>query len=81
MRAAAAKNIAGYITVVRNEVFSSEVLPLLSTLSQDTAPNVRSTSLSHCLTTLCGSLFFNVFTSGGLDRMHGAGASSGRSSG
>ncbi|KAF1332530.1 Serine/threonine-protein phosphatase, partial [Globisporangium splendens] len=41
VRAASAKNLSGYITIVKSELFSSEVLPLLSTLSQDTAPNVR----------------------------------------
>jgi hypothetical protein len=43
VRAAAAKNLSGYISIVRIELFSSEILPLLTTLSQDTAPNVRST--------------------------------------
>lgn len=43
VRAAAAKNLSGYISIVRIDLFSSEILPLLSTLSQDTAPNVRST--------------------------------------
>lgn len=46
VRAASAKNLSGYITIVKSELFSSEILPLLSTLSQDTAPNVRSTSLT-----------------------------------
>lgn len=42
VRAASAKNLSGYITIVKSELFTSEILPLLSTLSQDTAPNVRS---------------------------------------
>jgi hypothetical protein len=43
VRAAAAKNLSGYISIIKNELFTSEILPLLSSLSQDTAPNVRST--------------------------------------
>ncbi|GMF11870.1 unnamed protein product [Phytophthora lilii] len=45
VRAAAAKNLSGYISIIKSELFSSEILPLLSALSQDTAPNVRSTFL------------------------------------
>ena len=60
VRAAAAKNLAGYITIVKADLFASEVLPLLSTLSQDTAPNVRSESrllsFLRCFMTLRVSL-------------------------
>jgi hypothetical protein len=48
VRAASAKNIAGYIKIVKNDVFTSDLLPLLSTLAQDTAPTVRgAVLLSH----------------------------------
>lgn len=46
VRAAAAKNLSGYISIIKSELFTSEILPLLSALSQDTAPNVRSTCCS-----------------------------------
>lgn len=46
VRAATAKNLSGYVSIVSTDLFSSEILPLLSALSQDTAPNVRSTK--HC---------------------------------
>ncbi|KAJ0401396.1 hypothetical protein P43SY_000039 [Pythium insidiosum] len=49
VRAASAKNIAGYITIVRNELFMNDILPLLSTLSQDTAPNVRTAVSIACM--------------------------------
>lgn len=60
VRAAAAKNLSGYITVVRAELFSSEILPLLSSLSQDTAPNVRSTN--WCCYPGCQCLYSPLFS-------------------
>ena len=42
VRAASAKNLSGYITIVKPDLFNAEIVPLLPSLAQDTASNVRS---------------------------------------
>ncbi|CAH0485343.1 unnamed protein product [Peronospora farinosa] len=49
VRTAAAKNLSGYISIIKSELFTSEILPLLSALSQDTAPNVRTAVSIACM--------------------------------
>ncbi|KAI9910105.1 hypothetical protein PsorP6_010689 [Peronosclerospora sorghi] len=49
VRAAAAKNLSGYVLIIKSELFSSELLLLLSALSQDTAPNVRTAVSIACM--------------------------------
>ncbi|KAI9909649.1 hypothetical protein PsorP6_015123 [Peronosclerospora sorghi] len=49
VRAAAAKNLSGYVLIIKSEPFSSQLLLLLSALSQDTAPNVRTAVSIACM--------------------------------
>ncbi|KAI9915349.1 hypothetical protein PsorP6_008101 [Peronosclerospora sorghi] len=41
VRAADAMNLSGYVSIIKSELFSSELFLLLSALSQDTAPNMQ----------------------------------------
>ena len=45
VRAGSTKNLPGYVTIVKSELFGTEIIPLLSSLAEDTAPNVRSKSM------------------------------------
>ncbi|KAI9917812.1 hypothetical protein PsorP6_013078 [Peronosclerospora sorghi] len=49
VRAAAAKNLSGYVLIIKSELFSRELLLLLSALSQDTSPNVRTAVSIACM--------------------------------
>ena len=45
MRASSAKNAALITDLIGSAEFVSDILPLIANLAQDTAPNVRSTSV------------------------------------